>query len=733
MEEVYIKGQYRKSIFTSDSGYIIGIFKVSETNDEELDIYINRTITFTGYFHELNEVDTYKFYGKLVNHPKYGEQFLVEHYDRLMPEEKDSIVEFLSGGLFKGIGEAKAKRIVDVLGKDTFSIILENPSNLVLIPTITEKNAKTLHDKLMEYESSYETILYLNNLGFSTKDSMIVYNYYKEKTISVVEEDIYILIEDVYEMTYKKIDSISKKIGIKPDDERRIDASILYIMRELSNTLGHCYFSLDEIYSYLPRVLGVRITKEIFQERVNELILNLKIKKYQDNYYVMEMYEAETLIVKRFQILNHAKDNVCKDLDSRITKLEDYFRITYNKDQRKAIEESFYKNILIITGGPGTGKTTIIKAILELYKDVNKLSYEKLQDKVALLAPTGRAAKRMSETTLLKASTIHRFLKWNKDNDTFQVNEYNKSKVEFVLVDEASMIDTYLFSNLLRGLSVNTKIILVGDYDQLPSVGPGQLLHDFICSNVLPVIELKELYRQGADSNIITLSSDIRNDSLSKDLFNESDDLTFIECDSSEIMNYICDVSSTYKDYSYKKFQILAPMYKTQNGIDLINQNVQKIFNKKEAKKAEIKVGEVTYREGDKVIQLTNMPDDNVYNGDIGIITRIVTRPNKEIYIDFDDNIVKYTPANFYKFKLAYAISIHKSQGSEFDIVVIPLTRDYKKMLYRKLIYTGITRSKTKLYLIGEYKALELAVANNKNDIRRTGIKDFLISGINGE
>ena len=375
MEEVYIKGQYRKSIFTSDSGYIIGIFKVSETNDEELDIYINRTITFTGYFHELNEVDTYKFYGKLVNHPKYGEQFLVEHYDRLMPEEKDSIVEFLSGGLFKGIGEAKAKRIVDVLGKDTFSIILENPSNLVLIPTITEKNAKTLHDKLMEYESSYETILYLNNLGFSTKDSMIVYNYYKEKTISVVEEDIYMLIEDVYEMTYKKIDSISKKIGIKPDDERRIDASILYIMRELSNTLGHCYFSLDEIYSYLPRVLGVRITKDIFQERVNELILNLKIKKYQDNYYVMEMYEAETLIVKRFQILNHAKDNICKDLDSRITKLEDYFRITYNKDQRKAIEESFYKNILIITGGTGTGKTTIIKAKLELYKDVNKLSY----------------------------------------------------------------------------------------------------------------------------------------------------------------------------------------------------------------------------------------------------------------------------------------------------------------------------------------------------------------------
>lgn len=731
--EIYIKGQYRRSIFTSDSGYTIGIFKVVETNDEDIDIYVGRTITFTGYFHELNEVDTYIMYGKIINHDKYGEQFQVEKYERCMPEEKDSMVEFLSGGLFKGIGEAKAKKIVDVLGKETFNIILNNPSNLVLIPSITEANSRVLHEKLVEYESSYETILYLNDLGFNTRDSMIVYNKYKDKTKTIVSDNIYSLVEDIYEMTYKKIDLVARKLDIKANDDRRIDAAILYIMRELSNSIGHSYFYKEEIYSYLFRVLGIRIEEKKYISRLDALQNDLKIIKYMDRYYITEMYEAECLIVRRFNILNHSKDNICKNMDKRIDDLEKYFDIKYNVDQENAIKESFYKNFLIITGGPGTGKTTIMKAILELYKNINKLTREKLEEKVALLAPTGRAAKRMSETTLFKASTIHRFLKWNKENDTFQINEYNKSRVEFVLIDEASMIDTYLFSNLLKGISVNTKIILVGDYDQLPSVGPGQILHDAIASDSLNVVHLKELYRQGKDSNILTLAYDIRNNSLSKDIFNIEDDLTFIECNDNEVIDNISLIASAYKDYSYKDFQVLAPMYKTINGIDNINDNLQNIFNKKARDKKEIKVGEVIYREGDKVIQLTNMPDDNVYNGDIGIITKISNRNSKEIYIDFDGNEVKYTAANFYKFKLAYAISIHKSQGSEFDIVIIPLVKSFRKMLYRKLIYTGITRSKKKLYLVGDFSQLEVAVNNTSTDIRRTSIKEFLINGINDE
>ena len=429
-------------------------------------------------------------------------------------------------------------------------------------------------------------------------------------------------------------------------------------------------------------------------------------------------------------LLAHKKKKEVKNIEEEVAVLEQEMGICYNKDQKEAIICANTANFLVITGGPGTGKTTIMKAIIELYKRLNKYSNRDLDDKIALLAPTGRAAKRMSEATFYKASTIHRFLKWNKDNDSFQVNEYNKSKVSFVLIDEASMIDTYLFSNLLKGLSVNTKIILVGDADQLPSVGPGQILHDIIASNMLDVCYLKELYRQGKDSNIISLAYDIRNNSLNKNIFNISDDLTFIECSDSDVLDEISNIASVYKDLSYKDFQVLAPMYKTINGIDNINNKLQNIFNKASKNKKSLTVGDYMLREGDKVIQLSNMPDDNVYNGDIGLISRIVLKPNKEVYIDFDGNVVKYTPSSFNKFRLAYAISIHKSQGSESDVVIIPLVKSFKKMLYRKLIYTGITRSKKSLFLIGDYKALELAVSNTSTDLRRTSLKDFLINGI---
>ena len=731
MSEIYIKGQYRKNIFQSDAGYVIGLFKVVETNSELLETYLNHDITFTGYFHELNEVDQYLFYGSIVNHVKYGEQFQVERYERLLPEEKNSIVSFLSSGIFKGIGEKKAEKIESVLGKDTFKVILENPSNLMLIPTITAKNVEELHQKLVEYESSYETIIYLNKIGFNTKDSMKIYNKYREKTIEVIDHNIYQLIEDIYDMYFKKIDIIALKQGIEKDSVIRMDAVILYVLEELSNNLGHTYFYKEELYPYVVKVLKVVIPEELFLQRLEILEKELKIKRLDNRYYLMELYEAETLIAKRLTLLNHEADNKYKDIEKMVESLEMFFDITYNEEQKKAIIDAYLKKLLIITGGPGTGKTTIMKAILELYKQINQLDHKKMEEDVALLAPTGRAAKRMSEATYHTASTIHRFLKWNKDNNTFQVNEYNKSNVKFVLIDEASMIDTVLFSNLLKGLHANTKIILVGDYDQLPSVGPGQILHDMISSHQLNVVSLKELYRQGQDSNIITLAYDIKNNSLNKDLFNVSNDLTFIECSSKDVVKEISLLSDTYKDKSYKDIQILAPIYKTYNGIDRINNELKNIFNEKDKTKKEIEIGEVIFRENDKVIQLSNMPDDNVYNGDIGIISKINLKPNKEVYIDFDGNIVKYTPSSFHKFKLAYSISIHKSQGSEFDIVIIPLVLEYRKMLYKKLIYTAITRSKRKLYLVGEYQALVNAVENTNSDIRRTSLKEFLIHGIN--
>ena len=726
----YIKGNYRRSIYQNSQGYNIGLFKVMDTDDEKLADYIDHIITFTGYFHELNDMDTYLFYGKLVTHPKYGEQFQVDNYERCKPEEKDSIIEFLTSGLFKGIGEKKAKAIVDVLGKDTLKIILENPDNLILIPGVTKKNIEVLHTKLQEYESSYETILILTELGFSTKDAMIVYNFYKNKTKNIIDTNIYQIIEDIYNMTFKKIDAIALKSGLEKDAPIRVEASIIYIMNELSNAYGHSYYFKEEIASYLQRVLGVNITEELFLSSLENLEKNLLIVKREDRYYLKEMYESETLITKRFRMLSREEDIVIKDIDSKIKELENLFGITYNEQQFLAIKNSLLKQFLIITGGPGTGKTTIMKGVTELYRTVNKLSYEQLQEKIALLAPTGRAAKRMSESTLLRASTIHRFLKWQKETNKFQVNEYNKSRVEFVIIDETSMIDTYLMASLLKGISANCKILLVGDDHQLPSVGPGQVLHDLIESNSLQKVELTELYRQGKDSNILTLAYDIRQGEVNEEVFNVGDDLTFIKATSDQVVDNVLEITDTYQDLSYKEFQILCPMYKTIAGIDEINRHVQNKVNPKTKNKKELQYGDVIFRENDKVLQLTNMPDENVYNGDIGIIKEIKTAPKKEIIIDFDGNIVKYTPSNFNNFRLAYAISIHKAQGSEFDVVIIPIVRNFNKMLYRKLIYTGITRSKKKLYLIGDINALKYAVSNNNSDIRRTSIKDYLQNGI---
>lgn len=726
----YIKGNYRRSIYQNSQGYNIGLFKVTDTDDEKLVDYVDHIITFTGYFHELNDMDTYLFYGKLVTHPKYGEQFQVDSYERCKPEEKDAIVDFLTSGLFKGIGEKKAKAIVDVLGKDTLKIILENPDNLILIPGVNRKNIDTLHTKLQEYEASYETILTLTELGFSTKDAMIVYNFYKNKTKNIIDTNIYQIIEDIYNMNFKKIDTIALKNGLAKDSPIRVEATIVYIMNELSNAYGHSYYFKEELLTYLPRVLGQNITEELFLTSLDNLEKNLRIVRKEEKYYLKEMYEAETLITKRFRMLSHEEDKVIKDIDLKIKELEELLGITYNEQQFLAIKNSILKKFIIITGGPGTGKTTIMKGVTELYRTINKLGYSELQEKIALLAPTGRAAKRMSESTLLKASTIHRFLKWQKETNKFQVNEYNKSRVEFVIIDEASMIDTYLMANLLKGISANCKIVLVGDNHQLPSVGPGQVLHDLIESNSLEKVELTELYRQGKDSNILSLAYDIRQGKVNEKIFNIGEDLTFIKSTPDQVIDNILEITDTYKDLSYKDFQILCPMYKTIAGIDEINKHVQNRINKKSKNKKELPYGDVIYREEDKVLQLTNMPDENVYNGDIGIIKEIKTSPKKEIIIDFDGNIVKYTPSNFANFRLAYAISIHKAQGSEFDVVVIPIVKNFNKMLYRKLIYTGITRSKKKLYLIGDLASLNYAVSNDNADIRRTTIKDFLISGI---
>ena len=721
-----IVGKVSKKIYLSDNNYGVYLFKVKE-NDID-DIYNNKTITITGYFYDLSEDLDYSLTGDITKHNKYGEQFSVLSYQKIIPEDKNSIVKFFTSDLFKGIGESKALKIYEELGDKAIDLIKEDNSVLDRISSLTKKNKEIIINKLNELNDSSDTIIRLTELGFSVHDATIIYKYYKEKTIDTINMDIYNIFYDLEKISFNKVDSIARKNNIKKDDEKRIRAGIIYSCLLLTNNSGDTYSSYDEIYNMLKIVINYQIEYDYFDEVLDYLCKNLKIIKLDNNNYQLDIYDkADNTIVKRLTYLNNKEDLIYKknNLDKKINSFEIKNNIIYDEKQRLAIRNAFLKNILIITGGPGTGKTTIIKSIVSLYEEI-------LGDinEIALLAPTGRASKRIMESTLTPASTIHRFLKWNKDSNRFQINEYNKSDVKLVIIDEFSMVDTLLLESLLNGLKYDTRIIIVGDYNQLPSVKAGDVLKDLIDSGVFPVIKLERLYRQNDDSNIITLAYDVKEGEVDYNIFNKNEDLLFYKSDSLNIKNNLEEIVKKYVDLDYHEFQIMAPIYKTLNGIDNLNKLMQSIFNPKSSSKNEILIYDVLYREGDKVLQLQNMPDDNIYNGDIGIIVEI-DNIKREVTIDYDGNYVTFTNSNFSNFTLGYVISIHKSQGSEFKTVLIPILKEYGRMLYQKLIYTAITRSKKKLILIGEKEALDYAVINNKNEIRKTNLCSKIIDRYN--
>ena len=719
-----IKGKLSKIIFhNNQNGYTVGLLKVKESDIDDL---VNKTVNFTGNLPDLNEIDTYIMTGNLTNHKKYGSQFQVKSINRIMPQETDAMIDILSSNLFKGIGKKTAEKLVSVFKEKTFDVILNDTGNLLLIPGISEKQAKTLKESLKQYQGSYEDILMLNKLGFSTSESMKIYHYYKDKLNEVLDGNLYNIYYDIDEISFPRVDSIFVA-KYEKDSPSRVAGAIVYIIKTLSMTYGHTYFSKEEVNSYLFRVLKVEVSEKVVADAYNSLLVDERIVIKDDRLYLWEMYEAETLIARRLRLLAHEDKIKYKNLDTKIKEIETHYGIVYTDEQLDAIKLAITRKVAIITGGPGTGKTTILKGILDLYKVLSSSDKIRLNEQIALLAPTGRASKRMSEVTNFEASTIHRFLKWNKDTNRFQINEYNKSSVSFVIIDEASMIDTMLLANLLKGLKSSCHIIFVGDANQLPSVAAGDVLNDMIESKELPVYALKNWHRQGTDSKIIPFAHRINEGILDRELLNSGSDLEFIPCKDNEIIEVIGNVC---KDYNSYDLQVLAPIYKNRNGIYAINDHLQKLWNPKSPSKKEIEGNEGIYREKDKVIQLSNMKDESVFNGDIGIIDRIKLLGNKELYIDYDGNLVKYTKSMLQNFTLGYAISIHKSQGSEFDTVLIPFTFDYRKMLYRKLIYTGVTRCKKKLILVGDINALEQAIRNNQEQKRRTSLKLFLENGI---
>lgn len=729
----FISGNIRDIFYKTDKGYMVGIFKIRDTNDEELNDYLNKTIIFNGNFHELIKESDYKFYGEVVHHPKYGIQYKVNYYEKIIPEEKNSIITFLSSGIFPGVGVKTATKIVDKLGDKTIDLILEDYNNLLMIPSIKEEKAKTIYDILYNEQMSYKTVLYLQEKGFSTNESVKIYEIFKENTINVVENNIYDIIEKVNGIGFLTIDRIALKLGIDKKDEKRIEACIIYSMNDLCMSSGDTYLSFNSIYLRTYKYLDIDLDINDFEYYILKLNKNNKVIIIDDKYILKTIYDIEISISNKISLLSKFPPKEIKGMDSVIKNLEDLFEIKYNKLQKEAIKSSLENKINIITGGPGTGKTTIIKGIVESYKQIERITDDKLFNDMVLLAPTGRAARRIMETTNFKAQTIHKFLKWDKETDTFQLNKYNKSTAKIVIVDESSMIDIFLFNNLLDALEDDVRIIMVGDYNQLPSVLPGQILKDLIDSDVIPVIKLNELYRQKEDSYIINLANEIKSGNLSNNFTDKRGDYNFIETNRENINFMICELckKALEKGYDYNQIQVLVPMYKGINGVDNLNNKLQEIFNPKSSKKDEYIYGETIFREGDKVLQTKNINDLEISNGDIGIIDSIThTVNNVEVVINFDGIIVEFNKKNFEDLRLGYAISIHKSQGSEFDLVIMPMDISFKRMLYRNLLYTGITRAKKSLTIIGEKEAFIYGTAKLEEN-RNTLLRDLLINSIN--
>ncbi len=726
----YIKGKFKKLIYESSggNGYKVGLFRVKEASDNLAEELTNHTITFTGYFYDLRLEENYLMQGTYVKNGRYGYQFQVSSYEQVKPEGTDAVIEFLSSNLVKGCGEKTAISIVDTLGEKAIEKIKEDKTVLMLVPKMTEKKMDSIYESIIKYQNSDELIVYLTGLGFSMKDAMTLLNVYGVHVKNVIEENVYSLINEV---DFKTLDNIFFKIHDETD-ENRIEACIIEVMKELSFNSGDTYLYLEEISSSLGTLFNIFLDEKI-DDYMDILIKRREITKKGDKYFLYKVDKMEENIASSLLDISRRETIKIKDIDKKIEDFSKSNKIEYNIDQKRAIKTSLEENITIITGGPGTGKTTIIKAIVGIYIDNHKISEKEALNEIVLLAPTGRAAKRMSDLTCLPASTIHRYLKWDKITGKFEYNEYNLHYEKLIIIDEVSMIDTELFDALLKGINHSVRLVLVGDDNQLPSVGPGLILTDLINSECFNHVPLKEIYRQSAGSSIPYLCLSIKNHDLTEESIERKEDYAFLNVDSHLIKDTVREICkrSKKKGVDINNFQILAPMYKGENGIDNLNVILQELYNPHDDAKEEFRIGDVVFRVGDKVLQLVNDPDNNIYNGDIGYIESINPRSKDElVMVNFYGNGVFYKREDLINIKHAYAITIHKSQGSEFDHVIMPIVMNYGRMLYNKLIYTGASRAKKSLTMLGNPQAFYMGVNNDYSLNRKTDLVEKILNKI---
>ncbi len=749
-DKPFIKGTHLVTIFHNEQNlYSVVRIRVKETNLN----YDEKEAVITGYFPPIHEEEIYTFYGKMKEHPRFGIQFHVDTFQREVPESKEGVIAYLSGSLFKGIGKKIAESIVDKLGEKAISKILANPSLLDQIPKLSGDKAKQLYDTLAANQGLEQIMIKLSSLGFGPQLSMKIYQVYKEDTISIIEKNPYQLVETIEGIGFTRADEIGVQLGIGGSHPSRIKAAILYTLDRACVQDGHTYTEAEELLISVKTLLEQNQNVVISFDQITDQLIQLgeegKIVGEDKRFYMPSLYFSEKGIVtniKRIMSQDSYEDQFPEsEFLLELGKLEERIGMEYAEEQKDAIFKALHSPMLILTGGPGTGKTTVIKGIVELYSELHGLSLNPKDYNnenpfpFVLAAPTGRAAKRMKESTGLPAVTIHRLLGWNGSD--VQRDEDNPITGRLLIVDEMSMVDIWLANQLFKSLPNDMQVILVGDEDQLPSVGPGQVLKDLLASSVIPVTRLESIFRQEDGSSIIQLAHAIKNGKLPPDIRKPQGDRSFFSCSTNQVADVIRQVvtNARQKGFPARDIQVLAPMYRGSAGIDSLNVLLQGILNdNRDKKKRELAFGDVVFRVGDKVLQLVNQPENGIYNGDMGeIIAIIYAKENEDkqdqIFVSFDGIEAKYTRQELNQITHAYCCSIHKSQGSEFPIVILPVVKSYHRMLRRNLIYTAITRSKQFLILCGEEDALQYGIGRSGEEERRTTLLEKLQEGFHNK
>ena len=724
---ISIEGTVSEVVYMSpETGFAV----IEVETDEEL-------LPVVGELYGVSEGEELRLTGSYSNHPKFGRQFKAMAYERRMPATAAAVRKFLSSGAVKGIGAVLASRIVDTFGDDTMTILEETPGRLTEVKGISPKKADAIIKELGQMFGMRSAMNFLSSYGLTPAEGVRAWKKWGPITVDVVKDNPYLLCDEEIGVEFKRADEIALSVGIEADSGKRLFGAASHVLRHnLKN--GHTCLARQTVVQLVMRLTGVEeaaIEADIDQRIEEEELFS--VQKNREFLFLPSMYNAERYIAMRLSMMLQNRFFVSRNIDEMIDRTEAEKGIHYESLQREAIREALQKSMLILTGGPGTGKTTTLNAIIDLLED------EGLS--IAIAAPTGRAAKRVSEVTGRDAKTIHRLLEvdfGSSEVTTFVHNEQHPLKADAVVIDEMSMVDTTLFESLLRGCRMGCKLILVGDSDQLPSVGPGNVLRDLIVSGCIPTVELKPVFRQAAESRIVTNAHRIVAGEY-PDLKTKDNDFFFLRRQSAAaVLSTVTELVAKRLPASYgysplEDIQVLTPQRKGDLGVGALNESLQAALNPPQKGKREYKSTFATFREGDKVLQTRNNYDIEwekpgtgekgmgIYNGDIGIIQRI-DLVGGTMEIDFDGRRCEYTLEMAPELDLAYAVTVHKSQGSEYSAVVLPIFGGYDKLYFRNLLYTAVTRARKLLIIVGSESRVYQMVDNNRKMLRYTGLKWFL-------